>query len=106
MAVQWGSKQNMTQLTSITTRQNFTTFIQPAANERVHVEIEIDFPASATDDAVIYVDGTLDASTENWDDTAIMTMAIDEATDPNKVSFVLYGHYKYRIGVERNSGGS
>ncbi len=109
MAVNWGSKQNMTQLTSIggPPGSTFTTFLTPAANERIHVEVEIDFPVSAADDAVVYVDATLDdGPSENWDDVHVMEFAIDEGTDPNKVSFVLYGHYKYRIGVERISGGS
>jgi hypothetical protein len=96
----------MTQLTSITTRQNFTTFIQLEPNERAHVEVEIDFPVSAADDAVVTVEATLDASTENWDDTPVLQFAIDEGTDPNKKAFILEGHYKYRIGVERISGGS
>lgn len=108
MAVQWSSsKQTMTQLTSIgNPGKSFATLLTPAANERIHVEVEIDFPVSAADDAVVYVEATLDDSTPNWDDVRVLEFAIDEATDPNKASFILYGHYKYRISVERIAGGS
>jgi len=103
MAVGWSSsKTTATQLTSITTEQFFTTIIGPAANEVAHVEVEVDFPATPTDRAIVSVYGTLDASSENWDDTPIMQFTLENSPDPNKVSFRLFGVYRYRIGVKRS----
>lgn len=46
--------------------------------------------------------GTLDASTENWDDTPFVVFQIDKAIDPNKVAFVIKDVYKFRVGVKRS----
>lgn len=102
MAVGWGTKTNATQLTSITTEQFFNQTPNPAPNEMVHCEVEADFPATPTDDAIVAVYGTLDDSTENWDDTPLMEFTIDNGTDPNKISWSMFGFYKFRVGVRRS----
>lgn len=98
----WGSKTTSTQLTSITTEQFFSQTPTLNPGETHHVEVEVNFPATPTDDAIVKVYGTLDASSENWDDTPIMQFRIDNGIDPNKLSFLISGIYKYRIGVQRS----
>ena len=96
----WGAKTNATQLTSITTEQFFALLVTTTPRELIHCEIEVNFPVSPTDNAIVAVYGTLDA--ENWDDTPLMEFVIDKGTDPNKISFQIMGVYKFRIGVRRD----
>ena len=98
----WGSKTNATQLTSITTIQYFTTTPTLNPGETLHCEVEANPPVTPTDDLLVHVYGTLDASSENWDDTPLMSFRIDKDTDPNKASFSISGLYKFRIGVVRD----
>lgn len=102
MAVAWGSKTASTQLTSITSEQFFSQTPQLAANEEAHVEVIANFPATPTDDALVSVYGTLDDSTEDWDDTPLFQFTISKDTDPNKVSFVVSSVYKFRVGIQRD----
>lgn len=102
MAVGWGSKNAATQLTSVTTEQFFDDTPQLDPNQIAHIEIEANPPASPTDDLLVKVYGTLDASSENWDDTPILEFRIDKDSDPNKVSFRVSGVYKFRVGVQRD----
>lgn len=98
----WGSKTASTQLTSITTEQFFSQTPTLNPGETAHVEVEADFPASPTDNLIVAVYGTLDASSENWDDTPIVEFTIDSGTDPNKASFLVSGVYRFRVGVRRD----
>lgn len=99
----WGADTAATQLTSITTEQFFDqTPTAGAQHEFFHVQIDVDFPASPTDNLIVAVYGTLDDATENWDDTAFMEFEIDNGTDPNAVSFNIAGLYRFRIGVRRS----
>lgn len=98
----WGTKVSATQLTSITTEQYFSQTPTLNPGELHHCEVEYNPVGSPTDDLVVSVYATLDASAENWDDTPIMQFTISKAIDPNKASFVITGVYKYRIGVKRS----
>ncbi len=98
----WGSKTSATQLTSITTEQFFNQTPTLTPGELLHCEVEYNPVGTPTDNLVVSIYGTLDAATENWDDTPIMRFEIDNAIDPNKVSFTLSGIYKFRIGVKRS----
>lgn len=98
----WGAKVSATQLTSITTEEFFDAVITLAPGEQADVEVEFNPPTTPTDDLVVSVYGTLDESSENWDDTPILSFTISNAIDPNKASFVLAGFYKMRIGVKRS----
>lgn len=98
----WGAKTNATQLTNITTEQFFDQTPTLTPGETLHCEVEADFPVSPTDNLVVSVYGTLDAASENWDDTPTLQFEIDNGIDPNKVSFLISGVYKFRIGVKRS----
>jgi len=97
----WSSKTSATQLTSITSEQFFNQTPTLNPRELIHCEVEANFPTTPTDNLLVSVYATLDASTENWDDTPIMQFEIDNGTDPNKVSWTMMGIYKFRIGVPR-----
>ncbi len=98
----WGSKQSATQLTDITTEQFFDETPQLNPRELCHVVIEYNPVASPNDNLVVSVYGTLDDSSEEWDDTPFRQLEIDKAIDPNQVSFTVGGVYKFRIGVKRS----
>lgn len=98
----WGSKTSATQLTSISTEQFFDALVTLNPGETAHVEVEVDFPTTPADDAVVSVYGTLDASSESWDETPIHARLISNDIDPNKASFLVSGVYKFRVGVKRS----
>lgn len=100
----WGSKQNATQLTSITTEVFFDTVVELNPGEWAVCEVEYNPVASPTDNLVVSVYGTMDASSENWDDTPIHQFEIDKAIDPNKASFAVPSQRvrKFRVGVKRS----
>ncbi|KPK75277.1 MAG: hypothetical protein AMJ79_11865 [Phycisphaerae bacterium SM23_30] len=70
--------------------------------EGAHVTIDADFPPGPTDNLVVEVRASLDAT--NYDDTPLYIFEIDNAIDPNQVSMVIkdVAHFKlycYRSGV-------
>lgn len=101
MAASWAGKQSSTQLTSITTEQFFSGLPQPLPNEIVHIEVDVDFPVTPTDNCVVSVYANM-TGTPDWDDTPIDQFVIDNGTDPNKVSRSYFGYYQYRVGVKRD----
>ena len=98
----WGSKTNATQLTSITTEQFFSTLVTLNPGETAHCEVEANPPATPTDNLIVAIYGTLDASSESWDETPYMEFVIDKAIVPNKRAFKVSGLYKFRVGVRRS----
>lgn len=102
----WSSKTQIITSQSVSTSEVFSSAITLGPGESAHIEVEADFPATPTDDLQVNLYGTLDDSTENWDDTPKRILIIDNGTDPNKVSFGIdsFGPealYKCRIGVKR-----
>jgi hypothetical protein len=105
----FGSKTSATQLTTITnTEQFFTTFVTLTPGELIHCEVEIDFPATSTDDATVAVYGTLDASSESWDEEPLLEFNVPTGGNASviKKAFVITGVYKFRVGVRREDGGT
>ena len=98
----WSGKTAATQLTSITTEQFFDTLVTLNPGETADCEVEFNPPATPVDHLVVSVYGTLDASTENWDDTAFLTFLISNSIDPNKRKFTVRDVYKFRVGVKRS----
>ena len=97
----WGSKTDATQLTSVSTVQYFTTTPTLNPGEVVHCEVQGN-SSGTTDNLLVEVFGTLDASGENWDDVPIMSFEIDcTSGNDEKASFVMKDIYKFRIGVTR-----
>lgn len=98
----WSGKTSATQLTSITTEQFFSTLVTLNPGESAHCQVDINPPATPTDYGVVSVYATLDDAAENWDDTPILAFQVDKALDPNAVSFLVSGVYKFRVGVKRS----
>ncbi len=99
----WDGKTNSTQLTAITTEQFFSQTPTTTPRELIHSEVEYNPVASPTDNLIVAKYPTLDASSENWDDTADVEFEIDNGIDPNKVKLpTIMGTYKHRIGVRRS----
>ena len=99
----WGSDTAATQLTSITTEQFFNQVPTLNPRETAHVQVSVDFPSSPTDHAIVAVYTTLDDTSEVWDLIPMMEFLIENTTDPNRISFLVTGVYKFRVGV-RSSG--
>ena len=64
------------------------------------MQVSVDFPGSPTDHAIIAVYTTLDDSSEVWDLIPMMEFLIENTIDPNRISFLVTGVYKFRVGVE------
>ena len=101
----WGDKVASTQLTSVTsTEQFFSQTPQLSPGETAHVEIELNPVTSPTDNLVVSVYGTLDTSTQSWDEVALFSFEIDKGTDPNKASFKINDVFSFRVGVKAAGG--
>ena len=98
----WGSKTQIMTAAAVAGTELFSTPVTLNPGESAQVEVEGDFPVSPTDELVVSVYGTLDDSAENWDDTAILKLNIAKSPDPNKVSFIVSGLYKFRLGCVRS----
>lgn len=96
----WSGETSSTQLTSITTEQIFSEKPQLNPRELAHVEIDINFPGTPVDDAIVAVYGSLDGT--NYDDTPFLEFVIDNGADPNQVSFQVIGVFQFQVGVRRS----
>jgi hypothetical protein len=93
------TNQAATQLTNITTEQYFDAIVLDNY-AGVHVQIEVNFPGSPTDDAIIAVYTRVDGT--NWDVVPLFEQTIDNGDDPSRVSFHLSGYYEFRVGIRRS----
>ena len=96
----WSGTTSATQLTSITTEQIFST--KPTLNpqETAHVTVDVDFPTTPTDNAIVAVYGSLDGT--NYDDQPVFEFAVLNTNDPAQVSFIVSGYYQFQVGVRRS----
>ena len=103
MAVLWGSDTALTTQTAIdNSTEEFMGTIDLATALSAHIQLEIDNEdgSSVTDDVIISVYATLDASSEVFDDVAMMAFRITPAAITlERMSFVVSGVYKFRIGA-------
>jgi hypothetical protein len=60
--------------------------------------VSVDFPRSPTDHPIVAVYTTLDDASEVWDLIPLRELLIENTTDPNRISFLVTGVYKFRIG--------
>ena len=68
--------------------------------ESAHCRVEVDFPASPTDGAVISIYGSLDGTA--WSATPLMVLVLDKDVDPNSIDFIVTAVYQFRVGVKRS----
>ena len=96
----WSAVSSATQLANITTEQFFTVTPQLTPGETAHCVVDVDFPSTPTDNAIVSIYSTVDGT--NWDDTAILAFSISNAIDPHQMSFLIAGVYQFRVGVKRS----
>ena len=93
----WGSKTQIATSLSVSTAELFSDAFTLDPGESAHVQVEADFPSTPTDDLEVRLYGTLDDSSENWDDTPFQYLGtLDKGTDPNAFSCIVSGIYKAR----------
>lgn len=92
----WQTESNET-LSNLTTSEQFGSNRALNPGETAHVEVDVDFVASPTDDVIINVYGSIDGT--NYDDTPFMSFTVDRATDPNQMSFIIRDVKSFRIGA-------
>jgi len=82
----------------------FSDWVTLKSDETVHFQVKGDFVAVPTDDLLINVYATLDASAEVSDTSAIIAQRVlSKDTDPGLLSIGgLNGYYKLRLGVVRS----
>lgn len=97
----WDSDTAATQLTSIAaTEKFFSTVVTLTPREISHVQVDINFVSTPTDDMLVAVYTTLDDSSERWDLVPWISFVVDKAVDPNILSFNIGpGVYRWRVGV-------
>lgn len=98
----WEAKTQIATALSVAGTELFSDPVTTTTEEKSHVEVEADFPASPTDELIVNLYGTLDDASENWDDTAFASFRIANDKDPNKESFTIENKYKWRLGFIRS----
>ena len=102
MAVTWGSDTALTTQTAIdNVTEEFIGTIDLSTALSAHIQLEIDNESgSVTDDVIISVYATLDATSEVFDDKADMTFTITPSGIAlERHPLVVSGVYKFRIGA-------
>ena len=99
----WGNKTQIATSLSAAATEVFSDAITLNPGESAHVQVVADFPETPTDDLEVRLYGTLDESSENWDDTPLQYLGtLDKGTDPNAFSCIVSGIYKGRLGFKRS----
>lgn len=103
----WGSKTSLGSQTAIGTTEKFLpsagggVSINPG--ETIHIQLALDneHATTVTDAVEIRIYGTLDASTENWDEVAWQAFSHKpSAVTAEDYSFLISGIYRFRIGCK------
>ncbi|MFB0523910.1 MAG: hypothetical protein ACETVZ_00090 [Phycisphaerae bacterium] len=68
--------------------------------EGAHVIVDADFVASPTENLIVEVRASLDAT--NYDDTPLYSFEVDKGTDPNQVSFVVKDIAHFKLYCKRS----
>src|SRR5688500_3332641 len=101
----WGSKTQISSAVVVnsTTKQDASTAATLNPGEVAHVQVDADLTAGSS--LLVYVQTTLDDSTENWDDSGQPWLILDPVTaDPNAGSFLITGYYRFRLIYALNTG--
>lgn len=98
----WTNKTQIVDAVSVSGVEVYSDAVTLNPGELAVVQVDANFTGSPTDDLLIKVYGTLDDSSENWDDTPVYQFAVDKDTDPNAVTFNVSCLYKFRLGLIRD----
>lgn len=99
----WSDKAQIAEDVSVAGTEMYSSAVVLKSDETAHVQINVNFASTPTDDLLVRVYTTLDASTETWDLTTFTAeQTVDKDTDPNVMSFTVTGVYKFRLGFIRD----
>ena len=97
----WGSESTIMNAVSVTTGSlSDDVDLETLGYEGAHVTVDADFPVSPTDNLIVEVLASLDGT--NYDDTPLFSFAIDKATDPNQVSFIVKDVAHFKLYCKRD----
>lgn len=105
MAVTWGAKTALTTQTAVNnTVEEFLGIVDASDAMMTQVEVLVNNEGATVTDALrINFYATLDAATEDWDDEPFLSRVYRPGTiNEEKLSFLIVGWYKFRIGVLSN----
>ncbi len=98
----WGSKTQIENAASVAGTELYSDKVTLNPGESSHIQV-IGNSNGTTDNLVISVYATLDASSENYDTVPLFAFELD-CTDgnDNDVSFIVSGVYGFRLGFVRS----
>ena len=98
----WGNKTQIMSAAAVAGTELFSSVVTLNPGETAHIQL-IGNSGGTTDNLVIAVYGTLDASGQNWDTVAVFKIELD-CTDgnDNDISFIVSGLYSFRLGCVRS----
>ena len=98
----WGSKTQIENAASVAGTELFSDKVSLNPGELSHVQV-VGNSNGTTDNLVISVYSTLDASTENYDTAPLYQFILDCSDgNDNDVSFIVSGVYAFRLGFVRD----
>lgn len=95
-----------TQLVNVTSEQ-FFSFTGPGQllslnpGESMQVEVNVNFPASPTDLAILALYPSIDGGA-TYANTPAEEYTIDKALDPNRYPLIIAGYKNFRLGIRRS----
>lgn len=99
----WVDKTKIADDLSVAGVEKYSDAVTLRSDETAHIQISVAFGGVPTDDLLVRVYTTLDASTETWDLTTFSTeQTVDKGTNPNVISITVTGVYKFRLGFIRD----
>jgi hypothetical protein len=98
----WGTKTQIITAQSVAGTEVFSSWVELAPGELAVVQVKADFPVTPTDNLVVRIYGTLDATTEVSDNQAAAALTLMNTSDPAYRSFPISGYRKFRLGVVRS----
>ncbi len=97
----WGSETTIMNAVSVTTGSwSDDVDLETNGYEGAHVIVDVDFPASPTDNLIVEVRASLDGT--NYDDTALFSFTVDKGSDPNQVSFIVKDVAHFNLYCKRS----
>lgn len=101
----WSAELVSTALSSISTEQFFAfagnSYQSLNPGEHVAIQVDVDFPSSPTDDAVVAVYPSVDGGA-TYANTPAVEFTVDRALDPNRAPYLFTGYPGYRVGIRRS----
>jgi len=97
----WGSETTIMDAVSVTTGSwSSDVDLETNGYEGAHVTVDANFAASPTDNLVVEVRASIDAT--NYDDTALFSFRVDKDTDPNQVTFIVKDVAHFKLYCKRD----